>query len=62
MISLTVQYVELIDMIRGGKSFWGVGIDEDVTEASLHAVLSAASSAMGDVVSDAASGLNGRGH
>lgn len=49
-------------MNRGGKSFWGVGVDEDVTEASLHAVLSAASSAVGDVVAEAANGLNGRGH
>ncbi|KAM0755199.1 2-isopropylmalate synthase [Meredithblackwellia eburnea MCA 4105] len=36
-------YVELLD--KSGRSIWGVGIDEDVTAASLRAVLSAASGA-----------------
>lgn len=34
-------YVELID--KSGRKIWGVGIDEDVTAATLKAVLSAAS-------------------
>lgn len=36
-------YVELVD--KSGRRIWGVGVDEDVTAASLSAVLSAASSA-----------------
>lgn len=36
-------YVELVD--KTGRAVWGVGIDEDVTAASLKAVLSAASGA-----------------
>lgn len=38
------SYVELVN--RKGESFWGVGIDEDVTAASLRAVLSASSNAV----------------
>lgn len=38
------SYVEL--SAPDGTSYWGVGIDEDVTAASLRAVLSAASSAL----------------
>ena len=37
------SYVELVD--ERNTSYWGVGIDEDVTTASLQAVLSAASRA-----------------
>lgn len=38
------SYVELVDA-KSKRSVWGVGIDEDVTAASLRAVLSAASNA-----------------
>lgn len=37
------SYVQLVD--KSGRTIWGVGIDEDVTAASLRAVLSAASGA-----------------
>lgn len=41
------SYVQLVDNATG-KSVWGVGVDEDVTAASLKAVLSAASNASVD--------------
>lgn len=37
------SYVQLVD--RSGRQIWGVGIDEDITSASMRAVLSAASGA-----------------
>ncbi|GAA5931490.1 2-isopropylmalate synthase [Sporobolomyces koalae] len=41
------SYVQLVDPATG-KAVWGVGVDEDVTAASLKAVLSAASNASVD--------------
>ncbi|GAA6059408.1 hypothetical protein JCM10212_003640 [Sporobolomyces blumeae] len=41
------SYVQLVDTATG-KAVWGVGVDEDVTAASLKAVLSAASNASVD--------------
>ncbi|GAA5863928.1 hypothetical protein JCM1840_005824 [Sporobolomyces johnsonii] len=41
------SYVQLVDK-QSGRAVWGVGVDEDVTAASLKAVLSAASNASVD--------------